>query len=92
MNDILDFSKFEAGRFGSRSSTMTWSAWCAIWPICSPPRRTTRIDLIDYLPPDLPTALLGDPGRIRQVLTNLASNPSSSRAGARWSRAFEPST
>lgn len=75
INDILDFSKLEAGKID-------------IEDIAFEPRRLVEqvatlfadsagrkgLELVAYCLPGVPSALRGDPGRIRQVLTNLASN------------------
>ena len=75
INDILDFSKIEAGRLSME-------------PIAFSLRRTVEevaelmvtkaeekgIDLIVRWHPEAPSHVVGDNGRIRQVLTNLVSN------------------
>jgi two-component system sensor histidine kinase/response regulator len=75
VNDILDFSKFQAGRFDLE--IIDYDLDRVLYDLAD--MLTTKadqsgIDLVVDLPPDVPTALLGDPGRVRQVLTNLASN------------------
>jgi signal transduction histidine kinase/DNA-binding response OmpR family regulator len=75
VNDILDFSKFEAGRFELEIIDYDLDRLVRdLADLLAPKAHDSGIELIVDLPPDLPTALLGDPGRIRQVLTNLASN------------------
>lgn len=75
VNDILDFSKFEAGRFELEIIDYDLERTVRdLADLLAPKAHEGGIELIVDLPPDLPTALLGDPGRIRQVLTNLASN------------------
>ncbi len=75
LNDILDLSKVEAGKlelesveFDLRSvverSVETLSARAS----------AQGVDLACHLPPEVPTALLGDPGRLRQILLNLLGN------------------
>jgi PAS domain S-box-containing protein len=75
VNDILDFSKIEAGKlelemipFELRNLVEEVACNLAL------PAEKKSLDLISYVPPDLPNALLGDPGRLRQILLNLASN------------------
>jgi PAS domain S-box-containing protein len=75
LNDLLDFSKIEAGRleldlgdFSLRSTVgNTLRALAA---------RAHRkgLELVCQVQPDVPDALIGDAGRLRQVLLNLVGN------------------
>jgi two-component system, sensor histidine kinase and response regulator len=75
LNDILDFSKIEAGKldlecipFDLRESigeTMKSLGFRA---------HQKGLELVYEVQPDVPEALLSDPGRIRQVLINLIGN------------------
>ncbi|MGK5036223.1 response regulator [Janthinobacterium sp. LB3P118] len=75
INDILDFSRIEAGMLTLESipfklrqlmqETMRALAVRA---------RVSGLELVLDVDPALPQTLLGDPGRLRQVLTNLAGN------------------
>jgi PAS domain S-box-containing protein len=75
LNDILDFSKIEAGRLdlepidfdlreviGDTASTLAMRA------------AQKGIELACHIAPDVPDALLGDPGRLRQIVVNLVGN------------------
>ena len=75
LNDILDFSRVEAGRlaleeieFGLRDEvgnavqTLTMHA------------ASKNIELVCYIPADVPDRLVGDPRRLRQVVINLVGN------------------
>ncbi len=75
INDILDFSKIEAGKlefeslpFDFRESlgeTMKTLGFRA---------HQKGLELVYEVQPDVPEALLGDPGRLRQILVNLVGN------------------
>ncbi|MBW3557180.1 MAG: response regulator, partial [Actinobacteria bacterium] len=75
INDILDFSKIEAGRLDLEvvdldlREVVEESA-----DLLAQPARRKGLELVAYCGPDVPTALRGDPGRLRQVLINLVSN------------------
>jgi len=75
INDILDFSKIEARRLDleiidfdlritleDTADMLAGKAWEA------------GLELICRIEPDVPIHLKGDPGRLRQVITNLAGN------------------
>jgi signal transduction histidine kinase/DNA-binding response OmpR family regulator len=75
INDILDFSKIEAGRLelevipfdlreslGEVMSALSFRA------------HQKQLELVYDVAPEVPEALLGDPGRIRQILINLVGN------------------
>jgi len=75
INNILDFSKIEAGKmhmeiveFNARDSVQD------VAELLAERAQSKGLELICDIPPNLPTALLGDPGRIRQILTNLIDN------------------
>ncbi len=75
INDILDFSKIEAGKLDleriefplrdTLDDTMTTLALRA---------HKKGLELACQIPPDVPDVLVGDPGRLRQVLVNLIGN------------------
>ena len=75
LNDILDYSKIEAKKldleiieFGLRNTIEDVAYTLA--------NRAEEkgLELALLVPPDLPTELLGDPGRLRQILVNLTGN------------------
>ncbi|HEV3006954.1 MAG TPA: response regulator, partial [Pirellulales bacterium] len=75
INDVLDFSKVEAGKlelepiaFGLRDhmgDTMKTLAFRA---------HKKRLELACHVAPEVPDTLIGDPGRLRQVVLNLVGN------------------
>ena len=75
INDILDFSKIEAGKlelaptqFSLRdciADAMTTMAIAA---------DNKGLELVYGIPSNIPDAVIGDPGRIRQILVNLIGN------------------
>ena len=75
MNDILDFSKIEAGKL--RLETMAFSLRDCVYGACDVLRPTAQehgLQLRCDVERDVPDALLGDPGRLRQIILNLVSN------------------
>ncbi len=75
INDILDFSKIEAGRL--RLEPVAFDIMVAVEEVgelLSSAAAEKGLDLIIRIAPDVPRHVVGDPGRIRQILINLASN------------------
>lgn len=75
INDILDFSKIEAGRL--ELETMDFDLGTAIeetMDMLAIQTQKKRLELTCLIQPDVPLLLKGDPGRLRQVITNLAGN------------------
>lgn len=75
INSILDFSKIEAGKleldeipFDLRVMFEDLASSIAI------AAQKKGLELVSFLPPDIPVKLIGDPGRLRQILINLAGN------------------
>ena len=75
INDILDFSKIEAGKVELEILDFELIAIVeATAELLAERARKKKLTLMTYVDPEIPKLLRGDPGHIRQVLLNLASN------------------
>ncbi|MFI5245841.1 MAG: ATP-binding protein, partial [Gemmatimonadales bacterium] len=75
INDILDFSKVEAGKLSIEPIPFDLQVAIAEVAELLVPRAFERnIELVVHYAPDAPRRVIGDAGRIRQVLLNLAGN------------------
>ena len=75
INDILDFSKVEAGRLAIESFAFDLRLVLEdVIEMLEPKAEDKKIDLILQYAPEVPRHFVGDAGRIRQVVTNLAGN------------------
>ena len=75
INDILDFSKIEAGKLSVERVPFDLDRLLLETVRPMAPRTNARgVALALDLNPELPHHLLGDPGRLRQILNNLLSN------------------
>jgi PAS domain S-box-containing protein len=75
LNQVLDLSKIEAGQlnldeidFNLRTTLENAADTLAV------KAEEARLELICHIKPDVPTALVGDPVRLRQIVVNLAAN------------------
>ena len=75
INDILDFSKVEAGRLDLEQIDFDLVDLVEeVAELVAEAAREKDLELLAYCSPELPSALHGDPARLRQVLLNLAGN------------------
>jgi len=75
INEILDFSKIEAGRLDldiiDFDLDVTFNEIIAMPAVQA---KQKGIDFVYAIDPKIPRKLCGDPGRIRQIISNLISN------------------
>ncbi|HKO94584.1 MAG TPA: ATP-binding protein, partial [Polyangiaceae bacterium] len=75
INDILDFSKIEAGKMSiERVAFRLEDVLDDFANMVGLKAESKGLELLFRTPPELPTALLGDPLRLGQVLINLGNN------------------
>lgn len=75
INDILDFSKVEAGEMALEliDFSLRTTVENAVTTIALSAQEK-GLEIILEIDPSVPDALIGDPGRLRQILFNLAGN------------------
>ena len=75
LSNILDFSKIEAGRLNLQKTGFNPAGLVReAVELVSPNAAAKGLQLTATIGPNVPTSLLGDPTRLRQVLLNLLSN------------------
>ncbi len=75
INEILDFSKLEAGKLMIDHTPFDLPAAIeSTLDLLAERAHSKGIELAYFIHPDVPVRLVGDVGRLRQVLTNLISN------------------
>ncbi|CAA7617186.1 response regulator [Magnetospirillum sp. SS-4] len=75
INDILDFSKIEAGKLELETVEMSVVDLVeGVADLLTLRAQEKGIGLITYVDPDLADRVIGDPVRLRQIVTNLAGN------------------
>ena len=75
LNDILDLSKIEAGKMSLE--TTSFDVMAVVEQACAPLVAQAHLKPLNFsvdMHPQLGSPVLGDPGRLRQVLANLLSN------------------
>lgn len=75
INDILDFSKIESGKMTIERIPFDLRLTIEdTLELLAPVAQDKHLELVGLIAANLPTAVVGDPGRIRQILTNLIGN------------------
>jgi signal transduction histidine kinase/CheY-like chemotaxis protein len=75
LNDILDFSKIEAGKLEIEAIPFDLPHLLEdVTELLSARAHEKGLELVLRVPPDSPERVVGDPGRVRQILINLIGN------------------
>lgn len=74
LNDILDLSKFEAGQLQLESIPFDLGVLVEETASLLSQNAAPSVELTCLIDPQLPGELLGDPTRVRQIVSNLLSN------------------
>jgi signal transduction histidine kinase/DNA-binding response OmpR family regulator len=75
VNDILDFSKLEQGDFDLQAIPFSLrETVCDAVDVLALRAHAKGLELTTDIPADVPDALVGDPGRLRQIVLNLVDN------------------
>ncbi len=75
INDILDYSKIEAGKLDLENIDFDLRvALDEVTDFVTIKAHEKGLEYVVMISPDVPSLLFGDPGRLRQILSNLVSN------------------
>lgn len=75
INDLLDFSKIEANRLELEDVPLDpWAVASDALEMVTPSASAKGIRILAHLAPNVPSRVIGDPTRLRQILTNLLAN------------------
>ena len=75
INDILDFSKIEAGKLDIETTDFALDdVLTSVATLTAQKAHDKGLELLVDVAPDVPPALVGDPLRLGQVITNLVNN------------------
>jgi signal transduction histidine kinase/DNA-binding response OmpR family regulator len=75
INDILDFSKAEVGKMRLNSDEFSLPQLIeSVGDMLGAQAQARNLELVCRCDPAIPASLIGDPGRLRQVIVNLAGN------------------
>lgn len=75
INDILDYSKIEADRLDIEEIDFDLRTLLEdVSDLVAMRAHEKNLEFVCFMPPDVPTRLIGDPTRLRQIISNLANN------------------
>ena len=75
LNDVLDFSKIESGHMSLEELTFSVNEVCEeVVAVMAGQAAGKGLEIGCLVDPSIPEPLLGDPGRLRQILGNLVGN------------------
>jgi len=75
VNDILDFSKIDAGKLELEQISFDMlSVLEKVMDVTALKAQEKNIELLLHYKPDTPRFVMGDPGRVRQIMLNLIGN------------------
>ncbi|XFA73957.1 response regulator [Thermosynechococcaceae cyanobacterium Okahandja] len=75
INDILDFSKIESGKLELEAYPFNLRTCIEeVLDLMANRALERKVELIAHIDPDVPIHVIGDMGRLRQILVNLLSN------------------
>jgi signal transduction histidine kinase/CheY-like chemotaxis protein len=75
LNNVLDFSRMEAGDIPLDVAAFdTYDLVQDVAELLAPRAHAAGLDIAGVVHPDLPMRMMGDAGRLRQILFNLAGN------------------
>ena len=75
INDILDFSKIESGKLDLEERSFDlWETIDEVLELLSENAFKKGLELVGLIDDAVPTKIVGDPNRLRQILFNLAGN------------------
>jgi len=93
INDILDFSKIEAGKVELDRRPFAIAACIeGALDVLSPAAAAKHLELVYAIEEGLPRTIVGDEGRLRQIVLNLLSNSPSEVRSSSWSAASRSRT
>ncbi len=75
LNDILDISKIEAGEINLENVNFNLKTVVEdLIDLISPAAFEKGLEVVTYISPEIPDVLVGDPVRLKQIMSNLINN------------------